>query len=316
MNKSSVSGSPKKPIRLTPEVLRKMNQFDPANGLTEHIVYPQMPIEVVNHSKSTHRIPAFYPLPASPSPPPPVEQVKTISDLKPAYVAYDGTPIVLVPLEYVKIVVATFGPGIYGVDTESDCNTRDLRLIQIFNGTTVYIFRADSLSLAVETGILKFMSSKDRVKVGVDLDGDCLAIRKHVRKINPYSKSNGTHKILTISGCLDLQSIAKTMGEIGISLDKLADKYVVDYVEYKQQLGSYANPTPEQYIYAANDAILSLKIYFPLIQKRVSQNWSFNRVTYISNPLPMSALNIKSVDTTDTFVKEVVDDCLHFGIKL
>src|SRR5579885_841261 len=189
--------------------------------------------------------------------------------------AYDGSPIIIVE----NLEDKRFPPGIYGMDTESDCNTTELRLIQIFDGHSVYIFSANALIPDTDCVLTKFMSSKDRIKVGVDIDGDINKIIKHLNKTKARTIKNGNdsnklrkYKPVT-NGFIDLQSIARTFGDLGLSLEKLAHKYVEDFVGNETKLGSYIRPTDDEYIYAANDAILSYRIYFPLINRVPTKRW-------------------------------------------
>lgn len=309
------SNSPKKPIRLTPEALRKMNQFDPANRLTDHISYPNIPAEARRYAPTiSSYIGNKYssiPLPKSPSPQP--EAPKNIQDLKPSFNAYDGTPIVIVPVDYSTVVASTFAPGIYGMDIQTDSNNNTVRLIEVFNGSMVYIFKAEALKFR-DVGLRKFLSAKDRTKIGVDLDMDLYNIRTYINSLKDNTVKS--ESVPSINGTIDIQNIAMTLGEPAISLTKLGDKYVEDYVEQPKIFGDYVNPTPDEYICAANDVIIALKIYFPLIQRKISKNWSFNRVKYVNEILPPSIITTGVIDINDRYAQEVVEDCLQFGIKL
>jgi hypothetical protein len=208
---------------------------------------------------------------------------KTRNNLPKDLKAYDGTPIHIVAGDEHDKIIKGFLAGTYGVDTESDCRTADLRVIQIYDGKIVYIFFADSLLPSINCPLTKFMASKDRIKIGVDIDGDISKMTRHLsrekgRQIKYHREdvkrvSNLRKYNPTMNGFIDVQSIARSIGDRGFSLDKLAHKYVEDFKGNNTVLGSYIDPTPEQYIYAANDAILSLKIYRPLIDRISTKRW-------------------------------------------
>jgi hypothetical protein len=220
-------------------------------------------------SRSTHRRPAFMKAPVSApilSSPPPLTTEQSIDDLKPIGSAYDGTPVIVVPKDYQQIVAATFEAGMYGFDTESDCQNSQLRILQVYTGQTVYIFDISVFDLLTENLFVKFLRSKDRIKVGVDLDTDVFRIQNHFRNRKDNTPAWKRHKEkFTINGCIDIQSIAHSVGEKIMGLEKLGIKYVPGFTANPSNLGHYNPPTVEQYIYAANDAVVSLKIYKPLL---------------------------------------------------
>jgi hypothetical protein len=189
---------------------------------------------------------------------------------------FNGIPIYVVRGEENNSIPKTFMAGVYGLDTESDYRNNQLRLIQIYDGKIVYIFSAEYLLPNANCALTKFMTSKDRIKVGVDIDGDLNKLRNFIDKrwrecrkgnpeYNPYK--------LNANGFVDLQSIARSLGERAISLEKLADKYVENFQGNPTLLSTYLDPTDEDYIYAANDAVLSLEIYKPLLERRVTKRW-------------------------------------------
>jgi len=205
------------------------------------------------------------------------------SNLPKGLKGYDGTPIHIVNADENEQIIKGFMAGMYGVDTESDYRTNELRIIQIYDGKMVYIFFDDALAPSIDCPLTKFMSSKDRIKIGVDIDGDIQKMQRHLFKEKTRLLKNKHYDSRRIdnlkryspsmNGFIDLQSLARTFGDWGISLDKLANKYVDDFKSNETLLGSYIEPTNEQYIYAANDAIISLKIYIPLISRKPTQRW-------------------------------------------
>jgi len=203
-----------------------------------------------------------------------VEEELSPYDLLYNLTAYDGTPIVIVPPNYFNVVAASFKAGLYGLDTESDCTTGELRIIQVYTQVEVYIFPATVLDDLQDGLFIKFLRSKDRIKVGVDIDNDICVIRRHInRKKNTNGKDQHLKNKFTVNGFIDIQSIARSVGEPMLSLDKLSAKYVEGFVGNASMLGTYNPPTDEQYIYAANDAILSLRIYHPLRCTTPSSQW-------------------------------------------
>lgn len=244
-----------------------MKQMKKKMSTSEIVTHP------VNHPEghSTHRRPAFLKFPVATSSSSLTSDSillpeKSISDLKPIARAYDGTPIIIVPIDYFDIVCRSFESGMYGFDTESDCHSHDLRIIQIYTGKMVYIFDVTVFDRVKENLFIKFLRAKDRVKIGVDIDTDIFRIQEYYRKRKENnSQWKRAKEKFAINGCLDIQSVARSMGESIMGLDKLGTKYVSGFKGNPTNLGHYNPPTLEQYIYAANDAIVSLKIYRPLI---------------------------------------------------
>lgn len=198
----------------------------------------------------------------------------TLQDLQSNIQAYNGSPIYIVPEKYYDLVAQSFTAGMYGLDTESDYYNSELRIIQVYTGSKVYIFPVNVLDRQVDNFFIKFLKSKDRIKVGVDIDGDAYRIKKYVQTRRHSSQEEQSAKYkFTINGTIDLQSIAHSFHERGLSLEKLAFKYVEDFQGNPSDFGSYLNPSPGQYIYAANDAVLSLLIYYPLIERNPCSRW-------------------------------------------
>lgn len=201
-------------------------------------------------------------------------QMKSVNDLKHSLVCYDGTPIFIVPSDYHNVVAGSFGPGMYGLDTESDYHTGELRIVQVYNGTNVYIFAVSLLEISASNLFLKFLKSNDRVKVGVDIHGDKTKIETYIRKRKSQDKESDDFKYkFAMNGTIDLQCIARSFKEPCLSLDKLSEKYVSDFQGNPSEYGDYMFPTEKQYVYAGNDAVLSLKIYYPLISHNPCPRW-------------------------------------------
>jgi len=200
------------------------------------------------------------------------EELRFSSKMK----AYDGTPIIILTAEQIPKAFQTFRAGSYGFDTESDYRTGDLRILQIYDNHNVYIVFVKHMKLESTCPIARFLASKNRVKVGVDIEGDQRKLVIHYSKLKKeYFRQNRRRSSfsLNMNGFLDLQSLARINREPRLSLNKLSDKYVEDFISNPSKLGSYINPNKEEYIYAANDAILSLKICDGLIKKTPCQRW-------------------------------------------
>jgi len=278
--------------------------------------------------------------------------------------AYDNSRIIIVKRNAYAIV-KSFGPGIYGMDTESDVITGELRIIQIHvpqkthlvksDNETIdesnkdesvaeatdepltYIFFVEDLIPNKECPLTKFMASKDRIKVGVDIDGDIHHINNYLitaaanaeRKPHESWRPNATNNKNNIknniktyntmkpsklfkprfNGFIDLQSIAKSLGETVLSLNKLANKYVEDFIGNDSYLGSYINPTQEQYVYAANDALLSYKIYHNLINRTPCNRYlKFEYHSRIGHyPAPTREESKIEVKTEETIEREPIE---------
>lgn len=200
--------------------------------------------------------------------------------------AYDGTPIVIVKKNEVKSIFSDFVIGKYGFDTESDYKTGDLKILQIYNQETVYIIDVNFISIEHTCPISKFFSSKNRIKIGVDIEGDQRKLVIFYSKLKREYSSRTQRRssfTLNMNGFLDLQSIARFNGEASLSLNALSDKYVEDFIGNPSKLGSYNNPSDEEYIYAANDAVLSYKICEGLMSKTYCNRYLSNNKEQVFN---------------------------------
>lgn len=183
---------------------------------------------------------------------------------------YDGYPIFLVSPDKALDVCLSFKPGTYGLDTESDVKTQELRLIQISTGTATYIFTSDSLFVDSQVGIPKFLKAKDRIKIGVDIEADA---RKINTQYNEWlqNRSEGIYsKRFEVGGTIDLQNMSRALHTVKppISLKSLIKEYLPEFSYKEMKHDSYLNPTLEQYIYAANDAAAPLQIYYKILPRK------------------------------------------------
>lgn len=177
---------------------------------------------------------------------------------------YNGRPIYIVPKEMYNEVASTFVAGNYGVDTESDFHTHELRLIQIYTGTATYIFGADALDVNPLMGLPKFFRGKDRIKIGIDIETDARRIHKHMEKYVANQEGYLYTKPFTINGIVDLQNISRSISKkikAPISMKDLALEYVPEFTYVDGFHDSYLAPTDKQYVYAANDAVIPYIIH-------------------------------------------------------
>ena len=99
--------------------------------------------------------------------------------------------------------------------------------------------------------LFRFLTSKDICKVGVNIIDDMSKIANEFQ-INPL-------------GYIDIQSIAITMGFYKRSMDDLGLLFVSDYVLKKKTKRGIQDLSDEYIIYAKQDAINSLVIYYRII---------------------------------------------------
>lgn len=183
---------------------------------------------------------------------------------------FDFNPIFLVPREKEIEICASFTAGNYGLDTESDFRTQELRLIQVATGEATYIFTADALKNDLQLGLPKFLRAKDRIKIGVDIETDVRRITKHYNDWVKSKVQNVYSKPFEVGGVIDLQNLSRALHALDppISLKSLVKAYLPNFKYKEMRHDSYLNPTLEQYIYAANDAVAPLTIYFKILPRR------------------------------------------------
>ena len=101
--------------------------------------------------------------------------------------------------------------------------------------------------------MLKFLKSKKIVKTGADITAD----QKKLLKFGD----------LALGGFIDLQDLARSMGNNNFSLNSLAQSYLKEG-KLKSNLGNYDHElTLDQIRYSVHDAYLSLCIYLKMINK-------------------------------------------------
>jgi 3'-5' exonuclease len=164
----------------------------------------------------------------------------------------------------------------FGLDTERDSRTQIVELIQVATTTEVYLFQVDRVGLP--NSLRKLLESVTKIKVGVDITGDARYIR--------------TSLGVEMRGCIEIQSIAITVGIGAMSLEDLATSLVPGYPGKRIKGGPSPvhrwshTLTPEQIEYAANDAWYSLMVYRQLVPARRGSNPHSG--TPPNSPLPES----------------------------
>lgn len=147
--------------------------------------------------------------------------------------------------------------SVIGFDTETKpnfkkgkSNTNSVALLQLANSRVVYLFRLKKTGLPIS--LIQFLSNPAYLKIGVAIHEDLNALKK----VRPFLEA----------GFIDLQKLAKTYGIDSMSLKKLAAIVLSVRISKSQQLSNWEsdNLSPQQILYAATDAWLSLEIYINL----------------------------------------------------
>lgn len=153
-------------------------------------------------------------------------------------------------------------PPAVGFDTETTVSSNykpvdmvGVSLIQIaLPNNHVFLFQIQKCIhelLQAPLALEKLLTSRKIIKVGVDITGDAYKIR-----------SMG----INMCGYIDIQDIATTKGESGVSMDDLCSKYIPEYQPKNKVLGDYDHDlTIEKIDYAARDARLSLSLYYSIL---------------------------------------------------
>lgn len=151
--------------------------------------------------------------------------------------------------------------NVVGFDTETTIKREDdkglVSLIQIHTGTicTIYqIYRIWKQSGIFPSTLAKFLSNPQIIKVGVASEGDRQKIKKSYN--------------IDVYGVIDIQYIARSIGNTHISLRDLGQRYVPE-IQKEDKKSIWTNwdiDLPQKSIdYASTDALLSLLIYKRLI---------------------------------------------------
>lgn len=154
--------------------------------------------------------------------------------------------------------ILDYCPNIVGFDTETTIgiNQNDCpSLVQIaLPNNKVYLFqlkKAKNLLMANPQKFGQVLTSRNIIKVGVDITGDA----RKIRGLN-----------IEMRGIIDIQDLATTMGESSLSMDALGAKYLPNYIVKQKVYGDYDSQlSGEKIDYAARDARLSLALYLKMI---------------------------------------------------
>ena len=152
-------------------------------------------------------------------------------------------------------------PTILGFDTETTLWCDRVSLLQLSTNEECYHFQigaAHDEFLRLPPVLFRILGNPEIVKVGVGLDHDADFLRKSLN--------------ITLRSGLDIQAIARTMGEVALSLCDLGYKYIPNFPG-KDPLGHKGNwdgpLSPLQEYYSSRDAYYSLLIYQIMVLKQV-----------------------------------------------
>jgi ribonuclease D len=148
---------------------------------------------------------------------------------------------------------------IFGFDTETKPSfkkgvTNSVSLLQLATAEDVYLFRLNDVGLPKE--VIKILSNPRVIKVGAAIHDDI----KSLQELSPF----------TPAGFIDLQDEVRKLEFECFSLKKMAAITLGFRISKSQQLSNWDAEvlTPQQQLYAATDAWVSLMIYRQLLQNK------------------------------------------------
>lgn len=151
-------------------------------------------------------------------------------------------------------------PSILGLDTETTTGKQGVSLLQFATEKECYLLQIGRVFAecnSLPPVIARMLGNPEIIKVGVGLDHDAELLD------NSYG--------LRLRSSLDIQAIARTMGEPCLSLNDLCTKYLPSYPG-KNPLGHRGNWDEQlsnlQQLYAANDAYYSLLLYQVMVLRQ------------------------------------------------
>jgi len=149
-------------------------------------------------------------------------------------------------------------PILLGLDTETTIGQPRISLLQLSTEEECYLFqigRVFDQTGKLPSALARILGNPEIVKVGVGLDHDAELLRRDFGFI--------------LRSALDIQAIARTKGEVSLSLHDLASKYLPNFPG-KDPLGHRGNwdhsLSPLQEYYASRDAYYSLLLYQAMIR--------------------------------------------------
>lgn len=151
-------------------------------------------------------------------------------------------------------------PIILGLDTETTTCKQEVSLLQLSTDKECYLFQLSRVFAegnSLPPVISRILGNPEIIKVGIGLDHDAELLT------NSYG--------FRLRSSLDIQAIARTMGEADLSLNFLCTKYLPSYPG-KDPFGHRGNWDLQlsdlQQHYAANDAYYSLLLYHVVVLKQ------------------------------------------------
>ncbi len=146
---------------------------------------------------------------------------------------------------------------VLGFDTETRPTfhkgvTRNLSLLQLFDGEKAYLFRINIMGFP--NSLKKILQDKNIIKAGAAIRDDI----KGLAKLNHFKPE----------GFVDLQTVAKSLQIDDISVKKLTARILEFKISKKQQLSNWDNQIlePAQIVYAATDAWVCYLLYFEMLK--------------------------------------------------
>ncbi len=177
--------------------------------------------------------------------------------------SFDGK-IVLVDSyqKFNEVITILNKSSVLGFDTETKPTFRKgkinkVALLQLANSDYAFLFRLNKIGLP--KALLKILSNKNILKVGVAIHDDI----KSLKKISYFKEA----------GFLELQDYVKTFGIENFGLKKLAGLILKIRISKNKQLSNWEQRVLNsgQLKYAATDAWAAYKVYQKLIAKLTNQ---------------------------------------------
>jgi hypothetical protein len=145
------------------------------------------------------------------------------------------------------------GSALPGTPPTLPCST-----IQVATPSQIGIFQLTAMK-SIPSALRKLLTSKNQIKVGVDLTGD-------VDRLRPLG--------LECRGWIDLQVLATAQGIPAVSMADLSSRFLPQ-APPKDPLGHRGNwdgpLTPSQLYYAATDAYISMLLYYAMMRTPVPE---------------------------------------------
>ncbi len=176
-------------------------------------------------------------------------------------VSFEGEIIVVDTLKKVKDAIKKLQKHkIVGLDTETKPSFKKgefnkVALVQITTENQCFLFRLNKVDFPIE--LVKFLTKKSIVKVGLDLNNDFSGLHKYQTDFKPQS-------------IIDIQKIVEDYGILEKGLQKIFAIVFNQKISKSQRLSNWESEelTEKQQKYAATDAWAPLMIYQALQQAK------------------------------------------------